>query len=210
VGSSHNAFVVETMIDELARLAGSDPVEFRLAHLGGNPNAYAVVKTASMKAGWGKPLAAGKGRGFAFHRSFDTNVAMVAEVEVDRKSGVIKVSRVVCAVDCGQVVNPDIVKSQIEGAVCFGLSAALNERIEIAKGGVVSGNFSNYDLLRMNEAPKIEVHLVKGQEKPGGIGEPGVPPIAPAVANAVFAATGVRFRELPLAPKAVLKALKKS
>ncbi|WP_246559409.1 xanthine dehydrogenase family protein molybdopterin-binding subunit [Citrifermentans pelophilum] len=210
VGSSHNAFVVETMMDELARLAGSDPVEFRLAHLGGNPNAYAVVKTASMKAGWGKPLAAGKGRGFAFHRSFDTNVAMVAEVEVDRKSGVIKVSRVVCAVDCGQVVNPDIVKSQIEGAVCFGLSAALNERVEIAKGGVVSGNFSNYDLLRMNEAPKIEVHLVKGQEKPGGIGEPGVPPIAPAVANAVFAATGVRFRELPLAPKTVLKALKKS
>ncbi|WP_160295239.1 xanthine dehydrogenase family protein molybdopterin-binding subunit [Geobacter sp. OR-1] len=210
VGSSHNAFVVETMMDELAYLAGVDPVEFRLSHLGGNPNAYAVVKTASMRAGWGKPLPSGKGRGFAFHRSFDTNVAMVAEVAVDRKSGRVKVSRVVCAVDCGPVVNPEIVRSQIEGAVCFGLSAALKERVEIAAGGVVSGNFSNYDLLRMNEAPRIEVHLVKGQDKPGGIGEPGVPPIAPAVANAVFAAIGARFRELPLSPKAILKALKKT
>jgi isoquinoline 1-oxidoreductase beta subunit len=134
---------------------------------------------------------------------------MVAEVEVDRKSGRIKVHRVVCAVDCGPVVNPDIVKSQIEGAVCFGLSSTLKERIEIANGAVVSGNFSNYDILRMNEAPHIEVHIVKGQDKPGGIGEPGVPLVAPTVANAVFAATGVRIRELPLTPKNVLKALKK-
>lgn len=210
VGSSHNAFVVESMMDELARLAGVDPVEFRLAHLGGNPNAYAVVKTVSMKAGWGKPLQAGRGRGFAFHRSFDTSVAMVAEVSVDRKSGRIKTHRVVCAVDCGPVVNPDIVRSQIEGAVCFGLSAATKERVEISDGKVVSGNFNNYDILRMNEAPQVEVHLIKGQEKPGGIGEPGVPPIAPAVANALYAAAGVRLHELPLSPQAVLNALKKS
>jgi isoquinoline 1-oxidoreductase beta subunit len=194
-------------MDELARLAGADPVEFRLAHLGSNPHAYAVVKTASMKAGWGKPLPSGRGRGFAFHRSFDTNVAMVAEVDVDRKTGKIRVHRVVCAVDCGPVVNPDIVKSQIEGAICFGLSAALKERVEIVNGGVVSSNFGNYDILRMDEAPHIEVHIVKGLEKPGGIGEPGVPPVAPAVANAVFAVTGLRFRELPITPQTVLKSI---
>lgn len=210
VGSSHNAFVVESMMDELAHRAGADPVEFRLAHLGGSPHAYAVVKTASMKGGWGKPLPAGRGRGFAFHRSFDTNVAMVAEVEVDRASGKLTVHRVVCAVDCGPVVNPDIVRSQFEGAVCFGLSAALKERIEITGGKIVSSNFHNYDILRMNEAPRIEVHLVKGQDKLGGVGEPGVPPIAPAVANALFAATGARVRELPLTSQRLLKALKRT
>lgn len=209
VGSSHNAFVVETIMDELALMAGVDPVEFRLAHLGKDPNAYAVVKTASMKGGWGKKVPAGRGRGFSFHRSFDTSVAMVAEVEVDRKSGKIKVHRVVCAVDCGPVVNPDIVKSQIEGAVCFGLSAALRERVEIAKGGIVSSSFSNYAILGMKDAPLVEVYLVKGQGKPGGIGEPGVPPVAPAVANALFAATGLRLRDLPMTPGAVLKGLKK-
>ena len=208
VGSSHNAFVVETMMDELAQAAGADPVEFRLACLGNSPHAYTVVKTAAMKAGMGKKLPAGQGRGFAFHRSFDTSVAMVADVAVDRKSGRIRVSRVVCAVDCGPVVNPDIVRAQIEGAVCFGLSAALKERVDIAKGGVASNNFHNYDILRMNETPQVEVHIVKGQEKLGGIGEPGVPPIAPAVANAVFAAVGIRLHELPMTPDVVLNAMK--
>jgi isoquinoline 1-oxidoreductase beta subunit len=161
-----------------------------------------------MKAGMGKKLPAGQGRGFAFHRSFDTSVAMIADVAVDRKSGRIRVSRVVCAVDCGPVVNPDIVRAQIEGAVCFGLSAALKERVDIAKGGVASSNFHNYDILRMNETPQVEVHIVKGQEKLGGIGEPGVPPIAPAVANAVFAAVGIRLHELPMTPDVVLNAMK--
>jgi isoquinoline 1-oxidoreductase beta subunit len=208
VGSSHNAFVVESMMDELAHRAGVDPVEFRLAHLVGNPNAYAVVKAAAMNAGWGKPLRDGRGRGFAFHRSFDTSVAMVAKVEVDRNSGIFKVLRVVCVVDCGPVVNPEIVRSQIEGGICFGLSAALKERVEISAGKIVTGNFNNYDILRMNETPNIDVHLVKGQDKIGGIGEPGVPPIAPAVANALFAATGARIRELPLTPQRVLDAIK--
>jgi isoquinoline 1-oxidoreductase beta subunit len=197
------------MMDDLAKAAGIDPVEFRLKHLGTDPHAYSVVKTASMKAGWGKPLAKGRSRGFAFHRSFDTSVAMVAEIELDRKTGKIKVHRVVCALDCGTVVNPEIVRSQIEGAVCFGLSAALKERVEIASGGVSSSGFHNYDILRMKESPFIEVHLVKGQDKLGGIGEPGVPAVAPAVANAVFASTGVRFYDLPLSPKAILNGLKK-
>lgn len=209
VGSSHNAFVVESMMDELAHRAGADPVEFRLAHLTSNPHASAVVKTAAMKGGWGKPLSVGRGRGFAFHRSFDTDVAMVAKVEVDPKSGIFRVLRVVCVVDCGPVVNPEIVRSQIEGGICFGLSAALKERVEISAGKIVSGNFNNYDLLRMNETPNIEVHLLKGQEKIGGVGEPGVPPIAPAVANAIFAATGARLRDLPLTPQSVLDGIKR-
>jgi isoquinoline 1-oxidoreductase beta subunit len=162
-----------------------------------------------MKGGWGKPLSVGRGRGFAFHRSFDTDVAMVAKVEVDPKSGIFRVLRVVCVVDCGPVVNPEIVRSQIEGGICFGLSAALKERVEISAGKIVSGNFNNYDLLRMNETPNIEVHLLKGQEKIGGVGEPGVPPIAPAVANAIFAATGARLRDLPLTPQSVLDGIKR-
>ena len=194
-------------MDELAAAAGIDPIEFRLRHLEESPHAYMLLKAAAMRAGWNKPLPAGRGRGFAFHRSFESSIAQIAEVSVDQKSGAVKVHRVVCVADCGPVVNPDLVKAQLEGGICFGLSAALKERVSIKDGGVSSANFHNYDILRMPEAPRIEVHLVKGQDKPGGIGEPGVPPIAPAVANAVFAATGARIRELPLTPEVVLKAL---
>lgn len=208
VGSSHNAFTVETAIDELAYLAKNDPLRFRLDLLKKHPRAQRVLELAAEKAGWGKKAEKGIGRGIAYHFSFDSYVAQVADIEVNRKDGTITVKKVVCAVDCGSVVNPDTVKAQMMGGIVMGLSAALKERIEFARGKAVTENFDTYPLLTMSETPEIEVHIVTSNDKLGGIGEPGVPPVAPAVANALFNAVGVRIRSLPMTPEKVVEALK--
>jgi isoquinoline 1-oxidoreductase beta subunit len=208
VGSTHNAFTIESFMDEMANAAAKDPLEFRLQLLKHNPRAHHALELVAEKADWGKNLGRGRARGIASFYSFATHVAQVAEVSVDKNSGRVKVHRVVCALDCGPYVNPDIVTAQVEGSITMGLSALLKEKIEFAGGGVKSTNFSDYHLLRMSETPQIEVHIVKGNEKMGGIGEPGLPPTAPAVANAVFAATGARVRRLPMTPETVLEALR--
>lgn len=209
VGSTHNAYTVESFMDELARAAGKDPLDFRLEHMAKTSALRRVLETAADKAGWGKTLKAGQARGLACHSCFGSHVAQVAEISVNTDRGVIKVHRVVCAIDCGPVINPDTVKAQMEGGIIMGLSAALKERVNFAKGGVETANFGDYPLLRFSETPEIEVHLVQGQKTHGGVGEPGLPPIAPAVANALFAAAGIRLRSLPLTPEAVLGVIKK-
>jgi isoquinoline 1-oxidoreductase beta subunit len=197
VGSSHTAFSTECFLDELAHAAGKDPLAFRLSLLEKHPRHAGALKLAAEKAGWGKPLPKGVGRGIAVHESFGSFVAQVAEVSVD-KEGHAKVHRVVIAVDCGQVVNPDTVAAQMEGGMVYGLTAALYGEINIENGRVKQRNFYDYKMLRMNEMPKCEVHIVPSTEKHGGVGEPGTPPIAPAVVNAIFAATGKRIRSLPI------------
>lgn len=196
VGHTHTAHVVESMIDELATTAGKDPVAFRRDLLKDNPRHVAVLDLAAEKAGWGGPLDKGRGRGIALHESFQSFVAMVAEVAV--ADGKVKVERIVAAVDCGIAVNPDVVKAQVEGAVGFVLSAVTRNRITLADGEVEQANFDTYEPTRMPEMPKVEVHIVASAEAPTGIGEPGVPTVAPAIANAVFSATGKRLRSLPL------------
>jgi len=197
VGHSHNGFAVEAFFDELAHLGGKDPYELRRMLLADQPRMRAVLDLVAQKGDWGKPLPAGRARGIATHFSFDSYVGQVAEVSVD-KQGVVTVHRVVCAVDCGRVVNPDTVKSQMEGGINFGLTAALKCEITLDRGRVQQRNFHDYQMLRMNEAPQIEVYIVPSTEKPTGVGEPSVPPVAPAVANAIFAATGKRVRKLPI------------
>ena len=197
VGSTHTAFSTETFIDELAAAAGRDPLEFRRAMLAGKPRHLGVLNFAAQKAGWGKPLAQGRGRGIAVHESFNSFVAQVVDVTT-KKDGSFKVDRVVCAVDCGVAVNPDVIKAQMEGGIGFALSAALYGAITLNQGRVEQSNFHDYQPLRINEMPKIDVHIVQSSEPPTGVGEPGVPPVAPAVANAIFAATGKRLRNLPL------------
>ncbi len=197
VGPSHNVFVVESFIDELAAAAKQDPVKYRSALLDKTPRAKAVLELAAQKAGWGQPMPRGVGRGISIQFVFGTYMAQVAEVEVS-KDGEVRVRRVVCAVDCGTVVNPDIVRAQIQGAIIFGITAALYGEITLKDGRVEQANFDTYQILRMNEAPAIEVHIVQSFESPGGMGEPGTSVIAPAVANAVFAATGKRLRKLPI------------
>lgn len=197
VGHSHTAFVVETMMDELAALAGADPVQYRLDLLAKSPRHAGVLKLAAEKAGWGrKDLPKGHALGVAVHQSFDSYVAEVVEVSVE--GGRINVHRVVCAVDCGMVVNPDGVRQQVESAMVYGLSAALNGAITLENGRVVQSNFHDYTPLRLSRMPAVEVHIVPSDAPPTGIGEPGTPPIAPAVANAVFALTGKRLRRMPL------------
>jgi isoquinoline 1-oxidoreductase beta subunit len=196
VGHSHTAFAVESFLDELAHAAGKDPLDFRLALLSKAPRLRAALALAAEKAGWGKPLPKGHGLGLAVHESFESIVAEVAEVAVE--NGRIRVLRVVCAVDCGMAVNPLAVRAQMEGAIAFGLGAALKSRLSLKKGRVVESNFHDYEVLRMSEMPQVEVHILNSHEKTGGVGEPGTPPIAPAVANALFAATGKRLRDLPL------------
>jgi isoquinoline 1-oxidoreductase subunit beta len=197
VGPGHNIFVVESFVDELAHAAGQDPVAFRRAHLAKAPRLLACLDLAAKKAGWGSPLPARVGRGVACQSVFGSYVAAIAEAEVDN-DGEIAIRRVTAAVDCGTVVNPDGVEAQIQGGLIFGLTAALYNEITIAKGRVQQSNFNNYRMMRINEAPAIEVYLVRNGEAPGGLGEPGTSIAAPALANALFAATGVRLRSLPI------------
>jgi isoquinoline 1-oxidoreductase subunit beta len=200
VGPSHNVFVTESFMDELAAAAKQDPVSYRRALLDKTPRAKAVLELAAEKAGWGQALPEGMGRGVSVQHAFETYMAQVAEVEVS-KDGVVRVRRVVCAVDCGSVVNPDTVQAQVQGAVVFGISAALSGEITVKDGRVEQANFDTYQVLRMNEAPTIEVHIVQSTEPPGGMGEPGTSAVVPAVTNAIFAATGKRLRKLPVDPQ---------
>ena len=198
VGPTHNIFVVESFIDELAVAAKQDPFEYRRALLDKLPRAKAVLELAAERAGWWRPLPPRSGRGISLLHAFgETYIAQVAEVSVS-KEGDVRVQRVVCAVDCGTIVNPDTVKAQMESGIIFGISAALFGEITIKNGRVEQGNFDDYRMLRINEAPLIEVHLVKSTEAPGGVGEPGTSAVIPAVANAIFAATGERVRKLPI------------
>ena len=197
VGPGHNIFVVESFVDELAHAAGQDGVAFRRAHLAKEPRLLACLDLAAEKAGWGGALPARAGRGVACQSVFGSYVAAILEAEVDA-NGEIAIRRVTAAVDCGTVVNPDSVEAQIQGGLIFGLTAALYNEITLAKGRVQQSNFNNYRMMRINEAPAIDVHLIRNGEAPGGIGEPGTSIAAPALANALFAATGVRFRSLPV------------
>jgi isoquinoline 1-oxidoreductase beta subunit len=198
VGSTHTAYALETFIDEIAHEAGKDPVEFRLGMLKDKPRHEAVLRLAAEKAGWNTPAPAGHYRGVAVAEAFHSFVAQVAEISLS-KSGRPKVHRVVCAVDCGVAVNPDQVRAQMEGGIGFGLGAILKSQITLDKGRIVEGNFDGYDVLRIDEMPSVEVHIVKSSAPPTGVGEPGVPPIGPAVANAMFKASGKRIRVLPFA-----------
>ena len=184
-------------MDELAAVARQDAVAYRRALLGKSPRAQAVLDLAAEKAGWGRPLPRRSGRGVSLQFVFNTNMAQVVEVEV-AKDGTVRVRRVVCAVDCGSVVNPDTIQAQIEGAVIFGISAALYGRITLKGGRVEQSNFHDYRVLRMSEVPAIETYIVRNNEKPGGIGEPGTCAVMPAIANAIFAATGKRLKRLPV------------
>jgi isoquinoline 1-oxidoreductase beta subunit len=209
VEHSFNGFVVESFIDELAASAGKDPVEYRKSLLVKPANwkprfdddvdparLRGVLELAAEKSGWGTPLPKGRGRGIASYASFGSYFAEVAEVTVSGNN--FKIDRIVAAVDCGQIVNPESVRSQAEGAIIYGLSAALKNEITIKNGAVEQTNFDGYDPIRISEAPRIEVYLTKSKEDPGGMGEPALPPAAPAVANAIFAASGQRVRKMPL------------
>ncbi len=197
VGPTHNVYVVESFIDELAAAAKKDPVEYRRALLANNPRALNVLDRAAQKAGWGTPLGPRRGRGMSLQHSFGTYLAEVAEVTVS-KSGDVHVDRVVAAVDCGVVVNPDTVEAQLQSGIIFGITAALYGEITLRNGRVEQTNFDTYQMLRIDAAPVIEVEIVKSGEAPGGLGEPGTSALAPAVLNAIYAATGVRLRKLPI------------
>jgi len=197
VGPTHNIFVVESFIDELAAATQHDPFQYRRALLDQSPRAKGVLELAALQAGWGRALAPGSGRGISLLHAFGSYIAQVAEVSVS-KQGDVRVGRVVCAVDCGTIVNPDTVKAQMESGIIFGISAALWGEITLKNGRVEQHNFNDYRVLRLPEAPVIEVHLVQSTAAPGGVGEPGTSAVMPAVANAIFAATGKRIRKLPV------------
>jgi isoquinoline 1-oxidoreductase beta subunit len=197
VGSTHTAFAVETFIDQLASAAGKDPVDFRRSLLQAHPRHLGVMELAAAKAGWGKPMGPNRSRGIAVHESFNSFVAQVAEVTV-RPDKTFSVDRVVIAVDCGIAVNPDVVRAQMEGGMGFGLATALSSELTLDKGQVVQSNFHDYQVLRMNQMPSVEVHIVPSAQPPTGVGEPATPVIAPAVANALSNATGRFFDRLPL------------
>jgi isoquinoline 1-oxidoreductase subunit beta len=196
VGNSQNGFFAESFIDELAHLAQADPLDFRIQHLAAHPRWLAVAQKLRQVSGWGTPMPAGQARGVALVESFRSIVGEVAEVEV--VGGKLRVRRVHCVVDCGTAVNPDVVRAQVESGVVYGLSAAMFGKVTLDKGAIRESNFHDQPVLRMRDTPQIVVHLMPSTAAPGGIGEPGTPPIAAAVANAVFAATGKRYRSLPL------------
>lgn len=197
VGHTHTAFAAECFVDELAHAAKQDPLAYRKVLLtkAGAKRHLAVLERVAAEFGWDAELAEGHGKGIAVHESFASYVAQIAEVSVDK--GKVRVHRLVCAIDCGIFVNPMTIQAQVEGGLVFGLSAALNMRLDIKDGRVVQSNFHDYTPMRIGEMPKVSVHIVDSGEKPGGVGEPGTPPIAPAVANALFDATGQRLRSLP-------------
>jgi isoquinoline 1-oxidoreductase beta subunit len=196
VGHSYNAFVMESVIDELATAAQIEPLEYRRRLLARHPRHLAALNLAADKAGWGGAAPEGRGRGIAVHESFGSVVAQVAEVSI--QNAAIRVHRVVCAIDCGTAVNPMTIAAQMESGIAFGLSAALHSQLTFKDGRVQQSNFHDYRVLRLNEMPTVEVHIVPSDAPPSGVGEPGTPPIAPAVANAVFALSGQRLRRLPL------------
>jgi isoquinoline 1-oxidoreductase len=212
VAPNYTFFAVETFMDELAKLAGKDPLEYRLSMLGGAPRLARVLKLVAEKAGWGTPLPPNTGRGIACvsaqEKKTPTWTASVVQARVDPSNGNVHIEKITCAVDCGIVVNPDGARSQIEGSILFGVSNALKERGTIANGALVQSNFHDYQVLRMNEAPDIEVHVVPSTEFPTGLGEPGTTTVAPALSNAIFAATGARVRQVPLLPDRVLAAIR--
>jgi isoquinoline 1-oxidoreductase beta subunit len=205
VGVTRGTFAVESFIDELAAEAKRDPLAYRLALLDRSPRARTVLQLAAERSGWGRPLPAGQGRGIALCIGFGSFIAQVAEVSVDR-DGAVNPTSVWCAVDCGVQVNPDTIRAQMESGIVFGLSAALYGEITIKDGRVEQTNFADYRVLRFNEAPRIDVILVKSPEAPGGIGEPGTSCVMPALTNAIFAATGKRIRRLPVANQAAATA----
>jgi isoquinoline 1-oxidoreductase beta subunit len=196
VGYSVNAFTVESFMDELAHAAGKDPVQFRLDHMDKDSRAYGVLSLLSQQAGWGTPIPAGRARGVAVASCFESFAAHMAEVSVDKK-GKITVHKMVCALDCGTAVYPDAIRAQAEAGVVMGLSVAFHEKVRFGNGAVKTANYDAYPVLTMSEVPEIEVHIASNTLKAGGVGEPVFPSVAPAVANAVFMATGVRLRELP-------------
>jgi isoquinoline 1-oxidoreductase beta subunit len=196
VGHTHTAFVVESLVDEAAHAAGQDPVAYRRVLLANHPRHLGVLNLAAEKAGWGSAPPAGRARGVAVHESFGSFVAEIAEVSVE--DGRIRVHEVTCAVDCGIAVNPETIQAQLQGGVAYGLSATLHSAVSLENGQVQESNFHDYKVLRLAEMPEVDVHIVPSTDPPGGVGEPGTPPIAPAVANAVFALTGKRLRDLPL------------
>jgi len=213
VAPNYTFFAVETFIDELAQLAKVDAVQFRLAMLKDAPRLAAVLRMVADRAEWGKPLPPNTGLGIACvtaqEKKDPTWTASAIQARVDPQSGKVTVEKVVCAVDCGIIVNPDGARSQVEGSLLFGISNALKERITIQNGQPVQSNFHDYHLLRMNEVPDVvEVHFVKSKEYPTGLGEPGTTTVAPALSNAIFAATGARVRSVPFLPDRVLAALK--
>jgi isoquinoline 1-oxidoreductase beta subunit len=214
VEHSHGAFVVESFLDELAAATRTDPLALRLKLLAGEREVRipaedsqilrtsrlrGVLEKAAAEAGWGTPLPPGRGRGIAGHFSFHSYVAQVAEVSVEK--GSVRVHRVVAAVDCGQPINPAGIRAQVEGAIVYGLSAAIKGSIEIDEGRAVQSNFDGFDVMRISDMPVVEVHVIPSTESPTGVGEPGLPPVAPALANALFAATGKRIRRLPVKPE---------
>jgi isoquinoline 1-oxidoreductase beta subunit len=212
VAPNYTFFAVETFMDELAKVAGRDPLEYRLSMLSGAPRLARVLKLAAEKAGWGSPLPPNSGRGLACvsaqEKKTPTWTASVVQARVDPASGVVQIEKIVCAVDCGIVVNPDGARAQIEGSILFGVSNALKERGTVANGALVQSNFHDYQVLRMNEAPEVEVHVVPSTEFPTGLGEPGTTTVAPALSNAIFAATGARVRQVPLSSDRVLAAIR--
>ena len=196
VGPSQNAFILESFLDELAHAAGRDPVEFRLELLKEAPRLRHVLEVAAERAGWGTPPPAGRARGVALVEDKGGRVAQVAEVSLE--AGRVRVHRVTCAADCGQIIHEGVVEGQMVGSIVGGLSAALYGEITVERGRVVQGNFHDYPMLRLPEMPEVDVHIVRNHEEPGGVGEPALPPVAPAVANALFALTGRRVRRLPI------------